>query len=157
MTTSVRSYTLALPLLSEADAEARMLGHSYIGPEHLLLALAAHAAGASRTFLGRHGMTSGMLRESVAALLGPEHVTAREHGPLALTHRSVVALAHALGAGHGANHWPEPYSPDDLLVALLADDVAQEGTLGALLSDAGLTVHEARVELADLRARSAAG
>src|SRR5688500_18726339 len=33
----VRSYTIALPLLAEADAEARTLGHSYIGPEHLLL------------------------------------------------------------------------------------------------------------------------
>lgn len=153
----MRSYTLALPLLAEADAEARTLGHSYIGPEHLLLALAAHATGVSRSFLGRHGLSSESLRESVAALLGPERVTAREHGQLALTHRSVVALAHALGAGHGAGHWPEPYSTDDLLAALLADDVAQAGTLGALLSDAGLTVNEARVELEDLRARKAGG
>lgn len=149
----VRSYSLAVPLLTEAESEARTLGHSYIGPEHLLLALAAHGIGASRAFLSRHGMTAEALRESVAALIGPERVTARDHGSLALTHRCVVALGHALSAGHGARHWPEPYSADDLLVALLADDVAATGTLGALFADAGLTVDAARAELASLRSR----
>jgi ATP-dependent Clp protease ATP-binding subunit ClpA len=153
VTKQVRSYTLAVPLLTEAEMEARALGHSYIGPEHLLLALATHATGASRVFLERHGMSSEMLRESIATLIGPERVTARDHGSLALTHRSVVALGHALGAGHGARHWPEPYSSDDLLVALLADDVAATGTLGALFADAGLTIDAARAGLESLRTR----
>jgi ATP-dependent Clp protease ATP-binding subunit ClpA len=151
----VRSYTLAVPMLTEAEAEARTLGHSYIGPEHLLLALAANATGASRSFLAKHGMSAELLRESIATLIGPERVTARDHGSLALAHRSVVALGHALSAGHGGRHFPEPYSSDDLLVALLADDVGATGTLGALFADAGLTIDEARVELQSLRARSA--
>ena len=152
-----RSYTLALPLLAEADAEARTLGHSYIGPEHLLLAVAANAKGVSRTFLGRHGMTAEALRESVTSLIGPERVPTRESGaPLAITHRSVLALAHALAAGQGAHHWPEAYSPDELLGALLAEDVAPAATVGAVLEDAGLTLDGARTELALLRARSAA-
>jgi ATP-dependent Clp protease ATP-binding subunit ClpA len=151
----VRSYTIALPLLAEADAEARTLGHSYIGPEHLLLAVAEHATGVSRTFLGRHGMTAEGLREAVAALIGPERVSARESGaPLAIAHRSMLALAHALAAGQGAHHWPEAYSADELLVALLADDVAPAATVGAVLEDAGLTLAGARAELAMLHARA---
>jgi ATP-dependent Clp protease ATP-binding subunit ClpA len=153
----VRSYTLALPLLAEAEDEARRLGHSYIGPEHLLLAVAAHGTPSCRAFLGGHEMSAERLRESVTELIGPERVTAREQSSLALTHRSVVALAHALSTGHHARHWPEPYSPADLLVALLADDVAVEGTLGALFADAGLTVAAARAELASVRAREPAG
>lgn len=152
MTTLVRSYTIALPLVAEADAEARSLGHSYIGPEHLLLAVAANARGASRTFLVRHGMTADALRASVASMIGPERVTAREHGPLALAHRSVLALAHALSAGPDTRHWPEPYSPDELLVALLAHDVAPRAIVGAVFADAGLTLDAARAELATLRA-----
>jgi ATP-dependent Clp protease ATP-binding subunit ClpA len=151
----VRSYTLAVPLLTEAESEARTLGHSYIGPEHLLVALAAHGTGASRAMLDRHGMTAEWLRESVAMLIGPERVSARDGASLALTHRTVVALGHALGAAHAADHWPEPYSSDDLLVALLADDVAVSGTLGALFADAGLEVNEARAELASFRSRGA--
>jgi len=152
----VRSYTLALPLLAEAEDEARRLGHSYIGPEHLLVAVAEHGTAPCRRFLNRHEMSAERLRESVAELIGPERVTAREHASLALTHRAVVALAHALGAGERDRHWPEPYSPEDLLVALLADDVAAEGTLGALFADAGLTVVAARTELASLLARAPA-
>jgi ATP-dependent Clp protease ATP-binding subunit ClpA len=151
----VRSYTIAVPLLSEAEVEARTLGHSYIGPEHLLVALAANATGASRSFLARCGMSAELLRESIATLIGPERVSARDHGALALTHRAVVALGHALSAGHGARHWPEPYSADDLLVALLADDVAATGTLGALFADTGRTIVQARAELEGLRARPA--
>lgn len=147
-----RAYTLALPLLAEADVEARALGHSYIGPEHLLLAIAASATGASRTFLNRHGLTADRLRESVATLIGPERMTARDQGPLALAHRSVVALAHALSEGHKTPHWPEPYSSDELFVALLADDVAPPGVIGAVLEDAGLTLAAARAELATLHA-----
>ena len=150
-----RSYTIALPLLAEADAEARTLGHSYIGPEHLLLAVAANAKGVSRTFLGRHGMTVEGLRESVASLIGPERVKTRESGdPLAIAHRSVLALAHALVAGQGTHHWPDAYSPDELLGALLSDDVAPGATVGAVLEDAGLTLDAARAELATLHARS---
>ncbi|MEO8561552.1 MAG: Clp protease N-terminal domain-containing protein [bacterium] len=150
------SYTLALPLLAEADVEARALGHSYIGPEHLLIAVAVNATGVSRTFLGRHGMSAERLRESVAELIGPERMTARDHGPLALAHRSVVALAHALSSGHRTQHWPEPYSADELFVALLDDDVAPAGTIGAMLEDAGLTLAAARAELAALHARAIA-
>ena len=153
----VRSYTLALPLLAEAEDEARRLGHSYIGPEHLLVAVAEHGKGSSRSLLIRHEMSAERLRESVAELIGPERVTAREHASLALTHRAVVSLAHALGAGERDRHWPEPYSSDDLFVALLSDDVAAEGTLGALFADAGLTIAAARAELARARAGTPAG
>jgi ATP-dependent Clp protease ATP-binding subunit ClpA len=152
VTTHVRSFTIALPLLAEADAEARSLGHSYIGPEHLLLAVAGNSRGASRAFFGRHGLTREALRESVASMIGPERVAARENGPLALAHRSMLALAHALSAGHEARRWPEPYSPDELLVALLADDVAPTAIVGAVFADAGLTLGAARDELVRLQA-----
>jgi hypothetical protein len=120
------------------------------------VAVADLGTASCRAFLGRYGMSAERLRESVAELIGPERVRAREQTSLALTHRAVVALAHALGSGERDRHWPEPYSAEDLLVALLADDVAAEGTLGALFADAGLTVTAARTELASTRARMAA-
>jgi hypothetical protein len=53
-----QSHGLSLPLLDDAAATARPLGHGFIAPEHLLLAVAARPEGASGAFLERHGLTA---------------------------------------------------------------------------------------------------
>jgi ATP-dependent Clp protease ATP-binding subunit ClpA len=137
-------------LLAEADAEARQLGHPFVAPEHLLIAVAAHGAGVSRTFFERHGLTADVLRTSVVAELGPIAATAARDDPRTIALRSVVALGHAVTSGRPRHGEPGAYTPDDLLLALLADDVAPHAVVGAVLARAGLTPAAARAEFAKL-------
>jgi len=151
-----QAYQLDAPLLAEADTEARQLGHPYLGPEHLLLAVAAHANGASGAFLDRHGLTAQALRDSVAAVLGPTaQPEGAPRGPRKISLRSLVALGHAVSAGQQRGR-STAYTPDDLLLALLADDVAPDAVVGAVFARAGLTAASARAEVATLAAGDAA-
>jgi len=150
------TYRVATPLLAEADAEARQLGHPFLAPEHLFIAVAAHGDGVSRTFLDRHGLTADALRKSVAAELGAMSVSAASDDPRTIALRSVVALGHAVTSGRGRSGQPAAYTPDDLLLALLADDVAPHAVVGAILSRAGLTPAAARAEIAELASGEAA-
>ena len=146
-----QSYRIELPLLAEADTEARLLGHDWIGPEHLLLSVALKPGGVSRAFFERHQLSLQSLRESVAALVGPSIRAVRDEQPLTISLRAHLALAHALGASRGKS---EPaFTHDQLLVALLADDVAGDAVVGAVLEErTGVSAKEARAELAALTA-----
>ena len=48
--TESQSYHISLPLLANARAEASRLGHSFVAPEHLLLAVAANGDATTQTF-----------------------------------------------------------------------------------------------------------
>ena len=141
------SYQITLPLLAEADAEARRFGHEYLGPEHLLLAVATQAQAASRSFFDRHGITANLLRESIGEILGPTSSTATAGDPLRLTLRSHVALAHAIGAASRRGDSALSYTPDELLGGLLTDEVATRSIIETVLIRAGITPAEARAEL----------
>jgi ATP-dependent Clp protease ATP-binding subunit ClpA len=154
-----RTYRIALPLLADADAEARRLGHAYIAPEHLLLAVASHAAGASQAFLARHGLTADALRQSITTLVGaPARADAASEAtePLTIALRSQLALAHAIGAASRRGDSALAFTPDELFGGLLADDVAPGAVVGGMLERAGLNVELARAELAALSAGEAA-
>jgi ATP-dependent Clp protease ATP-binding subunit ClpC len=56
-------------LLDEAVAQARGMGHKYVGTEHLTLALASAGAGPTGEFLRRRGISPEALREAVLGLL----------------------------------------------------------------------------------------
>ena len=146
----MQSYQIALPLIDEAGAEARQLGHSYIGPEHLLLAAATNASGASRAFFDQHRLSVPNLRESVATLLGRQLVAPSNNEPLRIGLRSHVALAYAVASASARRDPALAFTPDELLGALLAEDVAPGGVIGAVLERVGLTPATARAELAAL-------
>src|SRR5262249_9606157 len=136
--------------IGDAEIEARQLGHSYIGPEHLLLAAAMNATGASRLFFARHGLAAPAIRESVGTILGHQVDAVSPQEPLLIALRSHVALAHAVAAA-SARHDPAlAFTPNELLGALLADDVASGAVVGAVLKRVGLTPATARAELAAL-------
>ncbi|HEU4720408.1 MAG TPA: hypothetical protein VFS59_03525, partial [Gemmatimonadaceae bacterium] len=63
---------------------------------------------------------------------------------------AIIALGRALSAGRG---WLHPYSDRDLLLALVADGVAVNGVVGAVLERFGVTPAEARRELTALAAQ----
>jgi len=144
-----QAYHISLPLLSDARAEAARLGHSFVAPEHLLLAVAANADPSTQSFFRRHQMTLDALRSAVAELLGPERLQVRAGEPPAIAQRAIVALGRALSAGRG---WLQPYSDRDLLLALVADGVAANAVVGAVLERFGVSPADARREIASLAA-----
>jgi ATP-dependent Clp protease ATP-binding subunit ClpA len=54
----------------QAQKEARLLGHDFVGAEHLLLGVAAIGEGRGRAALESLGVTAAVLRDRVASLLG---------------------------------------------------------------------------------------
>jgi ATP-dependent Clp protease ATP-binding subunit ClpA len=145
--TESQSYHISLPLLADARAEANRLGHSFVAPEHLLLAVAANGDATTQTFFRRHEMSVEALRSAVSELLGPERLQVRADQPPAIAQRTIIALGRALSAGRG---WLHPYSDRDLLLALVADGVAANAVVGAVLERFGLSPAEARREIDSL-------
>jgi ATP-dependent Clp protease ATP-binding subunit ClpA len=57
------------PLLSQAEHEAKELGHNYVGSEHLVLSVVRLADPALRTLLQQHGVHHNQVAEAVVSLL----------------------------------------------------------------------------------------
>ncbi|MCU0646525.1 MAG: Clp protease N-terminal domain-containing protein [Gemmatimonadaceae bacterium] len=144
----LHTYHLTLPLLPAAAAAARDLGHQFIAPEHLLLAVAIHADGASQRFFERYDLSVERLRALVADVLGLEAVDARRDRPIPIGQRALAALTEAVRMRRSAGTAAPPPAADALLVALLGDDVARGGAIGALLERVGVSLETARAELA---------
>ena len=60
------------PLLSEAELEAKELGHNYVGSEHLVLAIVKLGDPALTTLLTQHGVSHSKVTEAVVSLLHPQ-------------------------------------------------------------------------------------
>ncbi|MFD1883263.1 ATP-dependent Clp protease ATP-binding subunit [Paracoccus pacificus] len=56
--------------LSRALAAARDMGHSYVGPEHLLVGLAEEGEGMAADILRKYGLTPQALRQQIAKVVG---------------------------------------------------------------------------------------
>ncbi|SIT09514.1 ATP-dependent Clp protease ATP-binding subunit [Paracoccus saliphilus] len=56
--------------LSRALAAARDMGHSYVGPEHLLVGLAEEGEGFAAEILKKYGLTPHALRQQIAKVVG---------------------------------------------------------------------------------------
>jgi hypothetical protein len=57
------------PWLDRAEGQARALGHTYLGTEHLLLALVAGARGPLAELLARHGLEHARVEQALRAAL----------------------------------------------------------------------------------------
>ena len=55
-----------------AQEEARLLSHSFIGTEHVLLGLIHEGEGVAARALGRCGVTREAVRNAVEELVGPQ-------------------------------------------------------------------------------------
>ena len=133
------------PVLGVAADEARMLGHGYLGPEHLLIAVVQRASASHAAVLARHGLTPDVIRDAVGAVVG---APARAGDPVAIPQASARArraLEHA--AEHAALAGSEPPSADDLLAGLLAADVAPGAVIGAVLDRRGVELSALRRDL----------
>jgi ATP-dependent Clp protease ATP-binding subunit ClpC len=144
---SDRFSTQARQTVEAAREQARLLAHSYVGTEHLLLGLLAQGEGTARTALQMLAVDTESIRDQALALAG----TAPGPGPrsragqvrFTLGARKVLerSLAEALKAGHkfiGAEH---------MLLALLRDE---DGIAGRILAAHGADLTAARGFVAGL-------
>ena len=67
--------SVAKRVLERSMAEARELHHSYVGTEHLLLALVHESAGATSEIFAQHGLTHDKATSETLRLLGPNKPT----------------------------------------------------------------------------------
>ena len=104
-------------LVVQAGRFAREFGHSYVGTEHLLLAISEEAGGAGRV-LRAVGMEEPCLRSMVLAGAGIGSRTL--FLPQGLSPRARRAV-HQAGVEAGRLHAPN-VTPEHLLLALLRDD-----------------------------------
>lgn len=62
--------TLLEPMLQQAELEAKLLGHNYIGTEHLLLAITRTTDAPLSTLLQRYNINHERVKTAILALLG---------------------------------------------------------------------------------------
>ena len=80
--------------LERAREECRLLGHGFVGSEHLLLGLLGNREGAAAKFLREHKFSLSRLRQEVVAQVGKgDHVFTQEIPPPTLRALGIVRLA----------------------------------------------------------------
>ena len=119
-----------------------MLGHDYLGTEHLLLGLLAAKEGEAAQVLTALGLRLGDAREQVVARVGSEENDAASGAPSTARTMDVLALAWRLAR---RENW---ISSEHVLLALLREG---QGVAAHLLSDAGVDEATVDAELERLR------
>jgi ATP-dependent Clp protease ATP-binding subunit ClpC len=137
-----------------AQEESRLLGHNYIGTEHLLLGLLAERTGVAARALESLDITLDAAREQVKEIIGPGPQEARGHIPFTPRAKKILELSlrEALKLGS------EVISTEHLLLGLI-DEGAGVGAqilerLGApapAVREAVLSLAEAEPEVAPAR------
>ena len=144
-------FQINAPLFEEADREARSLGHVWVGPEHLFLAIASNPEPLAQAFLDQNGLASSAIRQAVNDLIGPPPgPPALNDVPLTIGLRTHVAIATAMREAKSRGRGAEVYSQVDLLSALFSDEVATPALVGGVLERVGLSPAAARAQLAVL-------
>jgi ATP-dependent Clp protease ATP-binding subunit ClpA len=159
----------AKKVLELAMAEAREVGHSYVGTEHLLLGVLREEKGIAAQILGHVGVTVENARAEMLRILGSVEPTGvRQHhvetleptvtrrpggaGPLPQfleRLRTVIADSHKVAADRGMTD----VTPAHLALALLEH---REGVANAALDRLGLDRGAAILALNDLTSRGTA-
>jgi ATP-dependent Clp protease ATP-binding subunit ClpC len=136
----------ARQVLARAQEEARGLRHSYIGTEHILLAVLEGPEGPPRRALEARGVTYGMVRAKVVRMMGigMEDASGRvaDHGVLPFTARGKAAVD--LAEREAAAHGQEEFGPEHLLLALIRE---HGGASVRILLDLDVDVAELRDEV----------
>ncbi len=80
-------------ILEEAAAEARNMGHEYIGTEHLLLAASKEEGSATARYLGQNRVSPAMLRELIVQINGVGEVGQQSQQKKKIAQQSVTRKA----------------------------------------------------------------
>jgi ATP-dependent Clp protease ATP-binding subunit ClpC len=92
----------ARKVVVRAQEESRLLGHSYIGTEHLLLGVVGDTGGVAEASLADFGVTAEAVRHHVVATVGRGSSAVRGHIPFTARAKKVLELSlrEALQLGH---------------------------------------------------------
>ncbi|MGC8708469.1 MAG: ATP-dependent Clp protease ATP-binding subunit [Athalassotoga sp.] len=126
-----------------AQDEARALGHSYVGTEHLLLGVMKSANGEAYNVLREHGLDYASLKQEIIAVVGAgiprENVSSPQMTPRA---RKIIELAYEEAQLLGQNY----ISTEHILLAILREG---EGVAAHVLRKFGIDLVDLRRELID--------
>jgi ATP-dependent Clp protease ATP-binding subunit ClpC len=133
-----------------AQEEARMLGHNYIGTEHILLGVIHEGRGVSGAALDTLGVTLDGAREQVASIVSPGQDAPSGHIPFTPRAKTVLELSlrEALNLGHSN------IGPEDVLLGLIREG---GGVASQVLLNLGVSGDRARETVLGLSRESAEG
>lgn len=124
-----------------AHGEARRMGHSYLGQEHLVLGLAGVEQSQAARALAGLGLTAEKLREEVAARVRPGDSVPPRRLARSAEAKKAMRLAARQAGGGGA----DPVQSEHLLLGILQ---SQEGVGYEMLTQLGVTEESVRRQLA---------
>lgn len=133
----------AVRMVALAREEARHFGHSYVGTEHLLLALLREDGGMAATVLAGSGLDPDRVRASIEGIVGRDE---GDQGPLEepITPRAKQVLRLARREAPRLDH--DHVGPEHLLLGLIRDAEEGEGlgVAARVLEDLGVDRLEVR-------------
>ena len=123
-----------------AQEEARVLRHTYIGTEHLLLGLLREEDGIAARVLGALGITLEPVRAEVARIVGPGEEETRGQIPFTPRAKKVLELALREAQALGHNY----IGTEHVLLGLVRED---SGVAASILLDLGADAGQVRAEV----------
>ena len=126
-----------------AQQEARLLSHSYIGTEHLLLGLLADGGGTAAQALESLGVTLEAAREQVREIVGEGQQTLTGHIPFTPRAKKVLELSLREALNLGDDH----IGTEHQLLGLIAEADGVGAQIVARLGASRRAVHDKVIEL----------
>jgi len=123
-----------------AQEEARALGHSYVGTEHLLLGLLKEGEGAASKVLQRLGIDIESVRKQVEELVGKGNYNFNEGFGYTPRTKRVMELSFYEARSLGHNY----VGTEHLLLALIREG---EGVAARILMEMGVNLQQAREQV----------
>ena len=133
----------ASSIVSNAQHEAQLLRHDYIGTEHILLGLLRESDGVAAKVLSNLGVEFTTVRSKVEFIIGPGERLASGETPLSNRAKKVIELAVAESRRSDHNNIDTRH----LLIGLLRED---EGVAAGVLKSMGVNEERVRGEVARL-------
>jgi ATP-dependent Clp protease ATP-binding subunit ClpC len=126
-----------------AQEEAQLLGHGYIGTEHILLGLLAETEGLGAQALRAVGADLEQMRQSIEDVIGRGSGEPPSHMPFTPRAKKVLELSlrEAIGLGH------KHIGTEHIILGLLTEG---EGVANHVLAAHGITDDAVRHEVANL-------
>jgi hypothetical protein len=131
--------------IERAGAEARRLGHTYVGTEHLLLGILAVPECVAARVLVEAGVTTATVEAHVLAVIGPGGGSTEPGDPLPHTPRATRCLLGMLEVALLLGH--NYLGTEHLLLALYREG---DGVAARFLEASGLTEEAARARIVQI-------
>ena len=126
-----------------AQEEARMLGHNYIGTEHILLALLHEGEGVAARALIALGISLDATRQAVEDIIGRGTQAPSGHIPFTPRSKKVLELSLREALSLGSDY----IGTEHILLALLREG---DGVAAQVLVGAGVDFNQARQQIINL-------